>query len=197
MSCSRQTPGRLMGWSVPRRQRVGRGWSVGIGVKPRLPWLPEPRGRQSVRSDRWPTHHEWAHRKPAHTTLLRVRVLRAPQDVQKCSRFVGRPVPKGSSALHDLVPHQRIAVGSEGVARIFRMGALPGIPVADAHTPQRLTSRPEANTGRVRNGIHITDQYHLLVLLAGAFFHEPRSCHGLQLALMLKVQPPVGKMVDE
>ena len=85
----------------------------------------------------------------------------------------------------------------EGVARLSRMRALPGIPVADAHLAQRVTARPEAYTGCVRVGIEVSDQYQVQTPSASALLYDPRSGHRLQLALMLEVHLPIGKMVDE
>ena len=94
------------------------------------------------------------------------------------------------------ISHKRV-VRREGVARLSRMRALPGIPVADAHLAQRVTARPEAYTGCVRVGIEVADQYQVQTPSPSALLYDPRSGHRLQLALMLEVHLPIGKMVDE
>ena len=83
------------------------------------------------------------------------------------------------------------------MARISGMLALPGVPVADARAAQGLTARPEAHTGRVRIGIEVAGQHHVQTPPASALLHELRGSHGLQLALMLEVQLPIGQVVDE
>src|SRR5216683_2865593 len=53
-----------------------------------------------------------------------------------------RPIPKGLHAFDHAILDQGIA-RCEGMARIFRMCALPGISIANAHITQRLSSRPK------------------------------------------------------
>src|ERR1035438_10052540 len=67
-----------------------------------------------------------------------------------------RPIAKWTHALYHPVLHARIVWG-ECMARVFGMSALPGIPIADTHIPQRLSSRPEAYVRCVRSEEHTSE----------------------------------------
>jgi hypothetical protein len=92
--------------------------------------------------------------------------------------------------------HQRI-LRRVCVTRIPGMRALPSVPVADAHTTQRLAATTEAHAGRVGIGIEVTGQYHVYAALPDELLHEPRGGYGLKLPLVLEAQLVRGQMVDE
>src|SRR5215218_275690 len=84
----------------------------------------------------------------------------------------------------------------ESVAGIFRVGALPGVPVTDARTVQRLAAGPEAHAGGVGGGVEVAGQDHMVHLsLLHQLFDEARGRHGLQLALALEAKLPRGVVV--
>src|SRR5215216_804383 len=96
------------------------------------------------------------------------------------------------------------AAGHQGVARRERVtgidgvGALPGVPGADARVTQGLQPAPEAHASRVGGSVEVAGQDHVAYLpLAQQTLYEARGRHSLQLALVLEAQLPRGVMVGE
>src|SRR5829696_4045374 len=93
--------------------------------------------------------------------------------------------------------HQRVA-RRERVTGNPRVGALPGVPVADARITQGLQPAPEAHASRVAGSIEVAGRDHVAYLtLAQQILYEARGCHSLHLALVLEAQLPRGVVVGE
>src|SRR5215218_1245690 len=93
--------------------------------------------------------------------------------------------------------HQRVA-RRERVTGNPRVGALPGVPVADARATQGLQPAPEAHASRVGGSVEVAGQDHVAHLpLAQQILYEARGRHSLQLALVLEAQLPQGVVVGE
>src|SRR5215211_3473872 len=78
--------------------------------------------------------------------------------------------------LERLIPvgHVRVLRG-EGVARLARVRALPGVAVTDAHPVQRLLAGPEADAGRVWRGVEVACHDHVPFLADEEFFDRTRD----------------------
>jgi hypothetical protein len=93
--------------------------------------------------------------------------------------------------------HQRVA-RRERLTGNPRVGALPGVSVADARATQGLQPAPEAHASGVGGGVEVAGQDHVAYLpLAHQFLHEARSRYGLQLAFVLEAQLSGRLVVDQ
>lgn len=118
---------------------------------------------------------------------------KADEDVVNSSK---RPIPEWTHALNHFV-HDHGVGWSEGVPRILRMGALPGVAIAYAQISQRLAAGPEPYAGGIPVRVEISNNDYLPEGMLNLFLDESGRNYGLKLAFAFKVQLPMRKMVDE
>lgn len=107
-----------------------------------------------------------------------------------------RPVAEWAHVLDHFIFNDR-ARGGKGMSGIVRMRALPRIVVAYAEVAQGLAAGPKTYVGRFWIGVEISGQDHLSRGSLDLFLEESSCDYSLEFSFSLKVQLPMGKMVDE
>ena len=112
--------------------------------------------------------------------------------------------PESTPTNEDVVdaPERPVGVEDERVVRrerravLTRVGALPGVPVADAVPVERLAAGPEADARGTGVGVHVAC-HDDVPAIARECFDCASGGDGLPLSLELEARLPAREMVDE